>query len=197
MKAVTKALRVSGWEVLRWFLGLNLFMFGLSKVAGLQFWGTDENINQALAALNGHSFRELRGLDVFLLFFSYSKPYQIGTGLIEIIVALLILVRATWPIGTVVYVAVMVHVLLVDMCFGVWHNGTTAAWILFGGSLLLLARSTSPFLAATRSFLAAMRKDEPAQSGVQRAVTIVYAVVLLVGISSLAEWVINRYYPDF
>ncbi|MGC4043240.1 MAG: hypothetical protein QM758_05505 [Armatimonas sp.] len=147
-------------DVLRLFLAFALLPYGISKLTNTQFPHDLRFFEDATERLHGQSLQHLDGLSVFLLFFSFSRPYQILTGLIEILAACLLLWRKTWPLGAITYLMVMTNVLLVDLCYSVWLNGTLMAGVMMAGILLLVGLERLRFLGSIRALL-----TDPAEKG--------------------------------
>lgn len=98
--------------LLRYFLAAMMLSYGLAKLFVVQFpplWLERDD----------HTLGQMSPMGLLWTFMSYSTPYTIFTGVLELAGALLLLSRRTSVIGALVIVAVMTNVVVLNLCYDV------------------------------------------------------------------------------
>ena len=132
------------YHVLRLFLAINFFAYGVVKLVDFQFtWGYEQF---------DRPVRQDGGMGLVWAFFAYSRSYQICIGCVEVLPALLLLSQRTTALGGVMYLPVIVNVVIVDLYYTV-HGGTESAVMLLACNLVLLAFERSRILGALRCLI--------------------------------------------
>jgi hypothetical protein len=121
------------YRVVRGFLAIAFLIYGIAKLADIQF-------NRAYQpyAFEDVPLELLSGFQLTWRFFAYSRVYQCAIGFAEVGAAVLLLFSRTATIGAVAYFPVIVNVVLVDLCFGIPEGATVMALSLLVGDLVLL-----------------------------------------------------------
>lgn len=115
---------------LRYWLALIMFGYGLIKVFGQQF--------EALGPIHlGRSYGESSPAGLLWTFMGFSPVYRGFTGMAEILAGALLLSRRTTPLGSLVAVAVMSNVVMMNLCYDVPVK--TLSSLLLLAALLLTA----------------------------------------------------------
>ena len=83
------------------------------------------------------TFAQMTGMELLWAFYSYSKPFVITLGILEVIGGLLILVKRTRLIGCLFTTTILVNVILQDIFYGV-HLGALKAAILYQFLILVI-----------------------------------------------------------
>ncbi len=92
---------------LRYFSAFMLYMYGVSKLAHLQF-----NLPSDIA---GHPVGSLNGYQLTWYYFGYSRTYAILLGLTQVIGATLLLFRRSTLFAAVLMTPMIVNILLINM----------------------------------------------------------------------------------
>jgi len=126
-------MRSPRYHVVRGFLALAFLIYGIAKLADIQF-------NRAYQpyAFENVSSELLSGFQLTWRFFAYSRVYQCAIGFAEVGAAVLLLSSRTAALGAVAFFPVIVNVVLVDLCFGIPGDATVMALSLLVGDLVLL-----------------------------------------------------------
>ena len=126
-------MRSLGYRVVRGFLAIAFLIYGIAKLADIQF-------NRAYQpyAFEDVPLELLSGFQLTWRFFAYSRVYQCAIGFLEVGAAVLLLYSRTATLGAVAFFPVIVNVVLVDLCFGIPEGATVMALSLLGGDLVLL-----------------------------------------------------------
>jgi len=141
--------------LVRYSLAFNLFTYGFAKVFVGQMAPLWLYVSRLVQPLGDKSPAGL-----LWAFVGYSTPYQIFSGIAEVVPAALLLFRRTTTLASLIAVAVLSHVVILNFCYDVDVK-------LFSLNLLLAAL----FLAApdlpklTRFFIFNRRVDPPETSG--------------------------------
>jgi hypothetical protein len=121
------------YHAVRGFLALAFLNYGVAKLADIQF-----NPVYQPAAFENRWSDDLNGFQLAWRFFAYSRVYQFCIGLAEVGAAVLLLSSRTAPLGSVVFLPVILNVVLVDLCYGIHRGATVVALSLLCGNLSLL-----------------------------------------------------------
>ena len=121
------------YHVVRIFLAIAFLIYGMAKLADIQF-----NPAYQPFAFEEVSLELLSGFQLTWRFFAYSRVYQCAIGFAELVPAVLLLSSRTATIGAVAFFPVIVNVVLVDLCYGIPADATVMALSLLGGDLALL-----------------------------------------------------------
>ena len=121
------------YRVVRGFLAIAFLIYGIAKLADIQF-----NPAYQPYAFENVPLELLSGFQLTWRFFGYSRVYQCAIGLAEVGAAVLLLSSRTSAFGALVFFPVIVNVVLVDLCFNIPGDATVMALSLLGGDLVLL-----------------------------------------------------------
>jgi len=97
---------------IRYALALIAFSYGINKVFALQM--PFPSVSQLATPLG-----DLLPMRLSWLFIGYSSPYQIFSGVMEVLVALLLLYRRTATLGIMIATAVFVNVMMLNLCYDI------------------------------------------------------------------------------
>ncbi len=97
---------------LRYFLIMNCFIYGINKLYALQM----PFPNQSQLATPLGDFLPMR---LSWMFIGYSKPYEIFTGVMEVLAGLLLLNRRTITLGLITGAAVFINVMVLNLCYDI------------------------------------------------------------------------------
>ena len=111
-------------NAISWIVVLAMLIYGLGKVAQFED-AVDMN----------KTFAEMTGMELMWAFYSYSKPFVITLGIMEVTGGILILIKKTRLIGCLFTTAILLNVIMQDIFFGV-HLGALKAAIIY--QLLIL-----------------------------------------------------------
>lgn len=98
--------------VLRYYIAMIAFQYGIIKVFALQM--AFPSLNELATPLG--DFLPMR---LSWMFIGYSEPYQIFSGMMEVLVGLLLLNRKTVRLGALVGLAVFANVLMLNLCYDI------------------------------------------------------------------------------
>lgn len=98
--------------VLRYYLASSLLSYGFVKIIKVQFPFPSPS---SLALSYGESSPQ----GMLWRFMGYSKPYNVFTGMAEVLGALLLFHRKTTTLGALIIAAVMVNVVMLNFCYDV------------------------------------------------------------------------------
>jgi hypothetical protein len=121
------------YRVVRGFLAIAFIIYGIAKLADIQF----NRVYQPYA-FEDVPLELLSGFQLTWRFFAYSRVYQCAIGFLEVGAAVLLLYSRTATLGAVAFFPVIMNVVLVDLCFGIPEGATVMALSLLGGDLVLL-----------------------------------------------------------
>ena len=161
--------------VVRWFCAVQFMIYGFAKVNGSQFTVLDSQLATPL--------EDVSAFWLVWYFFGYSGLYKGFVALIEITGGVLLVFRRTALLGTLVLLAAIVNIVLIDVGFGVALAGLPMAIVLMCGLLYLL-------LPHVRQLLAAVLVDHES-SRVARVATLGGVVLAGVLAFSFTYWVAN------
>ena len=119
------------YRVVRGFLAIAFLIYGIAKLADIQF-----NPAYQPYAFENVPLELLSGFQLTWRFVGYSRVYQCAIGFAEIGAAVLLLSSRTAALGAVAFFPVIVNVVLVDLCFGIPEGGMGLS--LMVGDLVLL-----------------------------------------------------------
>jgi hypothetical protein len=97
---------------LRYFVAFTAFQYGFSKVFALQM--SFPSYSQLATPLG-----DLLPMRFSWLFIGYSTPYQVFSGLMEVLVGLALLFRRTTTLGVMMGTAVFLNVMLLNLCYDI------------------------------------------------------------------------------
>lgn len=121
------------FTLLRYFLALNLFIYGFAKIYKWQFMLPEPNI---LFTPVGEMHRDM----LYWTSMGTSRPYSIFMGMIEIIPAVLLLFRRTTLIGAFIAVFVMLNVVAVNFSFDITVKLHSMTLLLMSLAILIPGR---------------------------------------------------------
>ncbi|WP_333879022.1 hypothetical protein, partial [Flavobacterium sp.] len=99
-------------NLLRYFIIIIAFLYGTIKLFAMQM--PEPGLSQLATPLGDYLPMRLSWM-----FFGYSSPYQIFSGVMEVIVALLLLYRRTIPTGLLLGFGVFLNVFILNLCFDI------------------------------------------------------------------------------
>lgn len=97
---------------IRYSLALISFSYGIQKVFALQM---PFPLTSQLATPLG----DLLPMRLSWMFIGYSTPYQVFSGIMEVLVAVLLLYRRTATLGVLIATAVFVNVMMLNLCYDI------------------------------------------------------------------------------
>jgi hypothetical protein len=97
---------------IRYSLALIAFGYGIEKIFSMQM---PFPLTSQLATPLG----DLLPMRFSWLFIGYSSPYEIFSGIMEVIVALLLLYRRTATLGVLIGTAVFINVMMLNLCYDI------------------------------------------------------------------------------
>ena len=125
--------------VVRWFCAVQFMIYGFAKVNGSQFTVLDSQLATPL--------EDVSAFWLVWYFFGYSGLYKGFIALVEIGGSVLLAFRRTALLGTLVLLAAIVNIVLIDVGFGVAQAGLPMAIVLMCGLLYLLLPHVRQLLA--------------------------------------------------
>jgi hypothetical protein len=99
-------------NILRYYIIIIAFLYGTIKLFAQQM--PEPGLSQLATPLG--DFLPMR---LSWMFFGYSSPYQIFSGVMEMMVAILLLYRRTIPTGLLLGFAVFLNVFILNLCFDI------------------------------------------------------------------------------
>jgi len=130
------------YGLIRFWLAAGISIYGFAKIVGTQFQGADEII------LRDSLLGDVSGNYLTWYYFSFSHPFMLIIGYLQIGGALLLLFRPTTLLGIFLLLPVMVTIVMIDLLYGIPATPTAIAIAFTGGLLYLLllhARSVINF----------------------------------------------------
>jgi hypothetical protein len=115
---------------LRYFCAFMLYLYGISKLAHLQFNMQSQLARQAVGSLTGYQLT--------WFYFGFSRVYASILGLTQVFGATLLLFRKTTLLGTLAMLPVMANILLINMFILVNDYGPYLVSGLICASLLII-----------------------------------------------------------
>jgi len=97
---------------MRYYLGLHLIEYGLSKIFDGQF------SYPGLASLE-EKYGDSSPMTLLWTFMGYSKPYAVFTGILETIAGLLLFFRKTTTAGCLLSIIAMTNIVMLNLCYDV------------------------------------------------------------------------------
>lgn len=113
-------------NAISWVVVLAMFIYGIGKI--IQF--------QEAVDMN-KTFAEMTGMELMWAFYSYSKPFVITLGILEITGGVLVLIKKTRLIGCLYLTPILLTVILQDIFYGV-HLGALKAAIIYQLLLIII-----------------------------------------------------------
>ncbi|RYY48514.1 MAG: hypothetical protein EOO06_09925, partial [Chitinophagaceae bacterium] len=114
---------------LRYSLALIAFSYGIQKIFALQM--PFPSYSQLATPLGDYL-----PMRFSWLFIGYSTPYQVFSGILEVIVALLLLYRRTASFGVMIATAVFINVMMLNLCYDIPVKLYSMSLVLMCGYLL-------------------------------------------------------------
>ncbi len=99
-------------NILRYFIIIDAFLYGTIKLFAQQM--PEPGLSQLATPLG--DFLPMR---LSWMFFGYSEPYQVFSGVMEMIVAILLLYRRPIPMGLLLGLGVFLNVFVLNLCFDI------------------------------------------------------------------------------
>ncbi|WP_214072075.1 hypothetical protein [Mucilaginibacter sp. dw_454] len=96
----------------RYFLILNAMVYGIDKLFAMQM--VFPNLHQLATPLG--DFLPMR---LSWLFIGYSTPYQVFSGVMEVVAGLLLLYRRTTTLGIIIATGVFINVMMLNFCYDI------------------------------------------------------------------------------
>lgn len=123
--------RLAFWQgVMRYFIALDLSMFGWQKFFHLQFF-------TPLGILD-EPFSSFTGEQLTWAYFGYSYPFVCVIGSMQILGSYLLLFQRTRLTGVFVLIPVLANIIFIDFFYGLPRGVQVHAWIMMAGVLYLL-----------------------------------------------------------
>jgi hypothetical protein len=130
--------------IARYLLGLDILIYGISKLSNLQF--------QVSPWTYAHPLIQTSGSMLTWAFLGYQPWFQFLLGVFETIPGLLLLGRRTWRLGALLLFPVLSNVVLINYALDLWRDTQIISSVLLLLNLFLLACDLPRY----RSFLAAL-----------------------------------------
>ena len=156
-----------------------MFIYGGAKIT--QFDGALES---------SKSISEMTGMQLMWAFYSYSKPFALTLGVMEIIGGILLLIRRTRILGCLFVTAILVNVILQDIFYGV-NIGALLAAIIYQFLILIILWFNKDKLIESIKIL--MRLEVFDQSKKKFFVKIVLSIILFVILRILEFYVTTKW----
>jgi hypothetical protein len=115
--------------LVRFFLCEMLLGYGFAKVFPLQF-------PEPSSSRLGQQLGDMSPMGLLWTFMGFSPAYQMFTGAVEVLAGLLLTTRRTTLLGSLVMLAAMIQILLLNMCFDVPVKLYSFNYIMMGFFLL-------------------------------------------------------------
>lgn len=123
--------KLAFWQgVMRYFIALDLSMFGWQKFFHLQFF-------TPLGVLD-EPFSSFTGEQLTWAYFGHSYPFICVIGSMQILGAYLLLFQRTRLIGVFVLIPVLTNIIFIDFFYGLPLGVQIHAWVMMAGVLYLL-----------------------------------------------------------
>lgn len=108
------AKKLFNWFIVfvRYYLALQMLVYGFAKVFKWQFYLPEPN---TLFTTIGNNYKDI----LYWSTIGVSRTYSVFTGLCELLAALLLLFSRTTLLGALITLAIMVNVLLLNVCFDI------------------------------------------------------------------------------
>jgi len=123
--------KLAFWQgIIRYFIALDLSMFGWQKIFHLQFFTPLGVLDQAFSSFTGEQLT--------WAYFGHSYPFVCVIGSMQILGAYLLLFQRTRLIGVFVLIPVLANIIFIDFFYGLPLGVQVHAWIMMAGVLYLL-----------------------------------------------------------
>lgn len=153
-------------NAISWIVVFGMFVYGVGKI--WQFEGlADED----------KMIAQMSGMELMWAFYSYSKPYVLIIGILEVVGGLFLLVRKTRLIGCFLVSAILINVILQDIFYGVLAGALKAAILYQFLIFVILWLNRKKILEIFQAFLSGDTLRMPWQ---QRLVHLVLAFILFI-----------------
>ncbi len=117
-------------DCLRYSCAFLLYMYGVSKLAHLQFHLTPETARRPIGSMTGY--------ELTWYYYGYSRVYACILGLTQVLGATLLLFRKTTLVGAAMMIPVMANILLIDIFILVNDYGPEFMAVFIFSSLLVI-----------------------------------------------------------
>ncbi len=128
-------------SIVEWALRINvfvkLFMYGIGKIVGGQFYLRGE-LPQDVGAT---SLSEVGSFDLAWTFFGHSKGYILFIGISQLVAALFFLLPRTKLLGGLMLIPILLNIIVVDYFYGVAFGALFSACFYLGSVLFVLYRN--------------------------------------------------------
>jgi hypothetical protein len=153
--------------IARYLLGLDILLYGIAKLANIQF--------QVSPWTYAHPLIQTSGSMLTWAFLGYQPWFQFLLGVFETIPGLLLLSRRTWRLGALLLFPVLSNVVLINYAMDLWRDTQIISSVLLLLNCFLLACD----LPLYRSFLVALLPTPaPFRNRQIRAVATVAAILV-------------------
>lgn len=119
--------------LLRYYLWINMTVYGMAKVFELQF--ASHSLSRLL-----QTYGETEPMTLLWTFMGHSRGYQIFLGLGEVIAGLFLLNRKSQTLGALLTFAIMINVVIINFSFDVAVKIFASHLVLFSAILLVFDR---------------------------------------------------------
>jgi hypothetical protein len=137
-------------NAISWIVVLAMFIYGGAKI--IQFDGAAE-INKTVS--------EMSGMELMWAFYGYSKAYAITLGVFEVLGGILLLIKRTRMIGSLLISAILVNVIFQDIYFGVNQGALRAALLYQMLIVIILYLNKEKIIHSIRVLLARSGSSSP------------------------------------
>jgi hypothetical protein len=160
----------------RYFSAFQLYIYGMSKLAHLQFSLGPKLINRPIGALTGY--------ELTWYYFGYSRTYACILGMTQVLGATLLLFRKTTFLGAATMMPVMANIMLINIFILVNDYGAELmATLIFLSLLTILWYDRARFIAIFWNEQSAERAESRRRHLYIRACIVIAALTLiLVGV---------------
>jgi hypothetical protein len=169
--------RLLDW--LRYSCAFLLYMYGVSKLAHLQFHLPAGISQRPLGSLNGY--------ELTWYYYGYSRVYACILGLTQVVGATLLLFRKTTLAGAAMMIPVMANILLIDVFILVNDYGPEfMAAFIFTSLIVIVWRQRGSLISLFWSVQQAELAESPATHRWVRAlIVLAVATIMFVGLSAM------------
>jgi uncharacterized membrane protein YphA (DoxX/SURF4 family) len=170
--------------IARYVLGLDILIYGISKLLNFQF--------QVSPWTYAHPLAQTSGSMLAWAFLGYQPWFQFLMGVFEVVPGLLLLTRRTWRLGALLLFPVLFNVGLINYALELWRDTRIISSVLLLLNLFLLACDLPMYL----SFLAALL-PAPIPFRNRRVQVATTVVAILVPVLAMgAFWVLGEMPAD-
>jgi len=134
---------------LRINVSFKLFIYGLGKIVGGQFY-TKDTIPEAIARI---PHGETGSYNLAWTFFGHSKGYILFIGISQLLGVFLLLFNKTKLLGAAVLIPILLNIIVVDYFYGVAYGALFSACFYLGSILFVLFLNKEAVQSAINSLL--------------------------------------------